>query len=771
MALEPTTSTPAPTGHDQFAPAVDPLADWFTPGRFSLILAAFILASFPGILFGSESFFYRDYGVLGFPFIYFHRESFWHGELPLWNPLSNCGAPFLAQWGTLSLYPLSLVYLIFPLPWSLGVFCLGHLFLGGLGMYFLAHRWVNHRFAASVAGLLFVFNGVALASLMWPNYTVALGWMPWMILLVEQGWRAGQRRLVLAALVAALQMMSGVPEFILLTWLLLLGMLGGQLATGTVRRTQAVGRFLLMILLVTGLSAVQLLPFFDLLTHSQRSPGFAAEKWAMPGWGWANLLVPMFHYFRTPQGVFFQDSQQFLTSYYLGTGALLLALLAAWNVRERRVYFLTATTLLGLILALGENGPLLRWLKQTVPALGFIRYPVKYVVLAAVATPVLAAFGVRWMQSLPASLRAREWRPVLGLWLALLAFSLLILWEGRAHPSFYDQTELTERNTSVRMGFLTALLALIICNARPLRPRKKHLCQLGILLLLGLDGLTHLPQLNPVISSNSFEPGLAQRILKLQPPPAPGTGRVMISPAADKSLLNKSLKEFEPDFLGKRLGLWSNLNLLEGFPKVNGSSTLQLQEQAEIQSLLYAAPATNLPRLADFLAVSHITTPGALIDWTARSTHMPFITAGQQPVFADTNLTLRALIAPDFDPRRIVFLPPEAKAFVTVIQGSEAKILAQDFRANRIEVTVDAEQPAMLVVAQSFYHPWHAYVDQQAVTLWRANHAFQALQLPVGNHRVTLVYEDRRFQLGALISGATLGICGLRWFRKPRPSA
>ena len=51
------------------------VADWFTPGRFSLILAALILASFPGVLFGTETFFYRDYGVLGFPFIYFHREE------------------------------------------------------------------------------------------------------------------------------------------------------------------------------------------------------------------------------------------------------------------------------------------------------------------------------------------------------------------------------------------------------------------------------------------------------------------------------------------------------------------------------------------------------------------------------------------------------------------------------------------------------------------------------------------------------------------------
>jgi len=159
-------------------------AEWFTPSRFGAMLAIFLLAVFPRVVLGLDSFVYRDYGVLAYPVIHYARESFWRGELPLWNPLSNCGAPFLAQWGTMTLYPLSILYLLFPLPWSLGFFCLGHLWLGGLGMYFLARRWMGDRFGASVAGTAFVFNGITLSCLMWPNYTVALGWMPWVMLAV-----------------------------------------------------------------------------------------------------------------------------------------------------------------------------------------------------------------------------------------------------------------------------------------------------------------------------------------------------------------------------------------------------------------------------------------------------------------------------------------------------------------------------------------------------------------------------------------------------------
>ena len=136
------------------------LAEWFTPLRFGVGLALALIAAFPDVVFGSGAFFYQDYGVLGYPVIHHHHHSFWSGDfVPLWNPFSNSGAPFMAQWGTMTLYPLSLFYLILPLPWSLGVFCLLHLWLGGMGMYFLAHRKVSHRFAATLAGLVFVFNG------------------------------------------------------------------------------------------------------------------------------------------------------------------------------------------------------------------------------------------------------------------------------------------------------------------------------------------------------------------------------------------------------------------------------------------------------------------------------------------------------------------------------------------------------------------------------------------------------------------------------------
>ena len=256
--------------------------DWFKPGRFCLILGACIFAAYPEVILGVRSFFFRDFGFFSYPLAYYHRQNFWRGEIPLWNPLSNCGLPFLAQWNTLTLYPGSFFYLLLPLPWSLGVFCLLHQFLAGLGMYFFARRWTGNRLAAAVAGLTFAFNGLTLNCLMWPSTMAALGWMPWVIDSVEQAWKSGGRKIYAASALGSLQMLTGGPEIILFTWGLLLILWLVALRKEKTVVAHRLKRFLIIVLLVAGICAVQLLPFLDLLKHSQRSAADQSSESSMP---------------------------------------------------------------------------------------------------------------------------------------------------------------------------------------------------------------------------------------------------------------------------------------------------------------------------------------------------------------------------------------------------------------------------------------------------------------------------------------------------------
>src|ERR1044071_5692253 len=149
-AQAPMTDTPSATPDFQVARTRCP--HHFTATRFGLGLAVLLAVAFSDVLFGWRSFFTRDFANFGYPLAYHVQQSYRAGEVPLWNPYNVAGLPFLAQWNTLALYPLSLVYVLLPLPWSLNFFNLLHLFLGGLGMFCLARGWLRNGPAAGVAG-------------------------------------------------------------------------------------------------------------------------------------------------------------------------------------------------------------------------------------------------------------------------------------------------------------------------------------------------------------------------------------------------------------------------------------------------------------------------------------------------------------------------------------------------------------------------------------------------------------------------------------------
>ena len=740
----------------------DPPDGWMTPRRFAAILALTILAVFPGVALGWRTFYRSDYGVIFYQAIHYCHQCFWRGELPLWNPLSNCGVPFLAQWGCMALYPLSLIYLVFPLPWSLGFFCLGHLWLGGVGMFKLTDRWVANRFAAAVAGFAFVFSGVALSCLIWPNYTAALAWAPWLVLCGQKAWQQGGRHLLLGAGIGALQMLTGAPELTVLTWLLLLALWLRDWVFESARRRAFAWRFAMMAPLVAGLAAAQLLPFLELLVHSQRDQGFATGKWSMPLWGWANLLVPLFHYFESYQGDYVQNGQGFIASYYLGIGVLALAILAGQRIRQWPVPLLFLALLSSLVLAWGEKGLVYAWLRNLLPFFGVARFPVKFMLLVVLVAPWLAAYTVASVTRPTASDFARQnrWLIVVGsVFLCLIAIIIgLAYW----FPLPYDQWPLAWHSGLSRALFLVVILGALAFGRQLTKVLPIRAIQLGIVALVVLDGITALPRHNPTLEAKLLTPGLSE----LQPRPKPGESRIMISPQAEASLLRSKVPEPVNDILGKRLALWSHLNLLEEIPKVNGSATLQIREQARIQKCLYAAYETNASGCAplmDFLGVSHITAPNKVVEWTNRTNYLPMITAGQKPIFGEPDYILTALMRPGFDPRQVVYLPAETSSLIPVPEACSAVIRSVHFAAQGLEFTVDAPRDCLASIAQSFYHAWHAYVDGKPARLWPANYAFQAVVVPAGRHQVRLVYEDAAFRAGTLISAVTMAGAVAAW--------
>jgi len=748
------------------------------------------------VLLGSASFVLRDFSVFGYPIAHYHRECFWRGELPLWNPLNNCGLPFLAQWNTMTLYPGSLVYLLLPLPWSLGFFMLLHLWLGGFGMYAIARRWTGLNFAAALAGVAYAFHGLMQQSLMWPNNIAAFGLLPWVVLTVESGVREGGRKLVIAALVGALQMLTGAPEVIVFTWLICGALLSSELVKRTTENVSRAAlthyalRFTALISLVTLLAAAQLLPFLDLLRHSQRDAGFDNSVWSLPAWGFANYLVPLFRCVLTSPGVPLHGGQSWTSSYYTGAGVLALALLAVLRVSDRRSRLLSLLGAICLVLALGRTGLLYSIFERILP-LGVMRYSVKFVIPLTFILPLLAAFALKELFrdsadvgrrreeekpneacSTPLSvdeLRARMARHRLRAIAAVLAAVVaLIAVLGWLNPLAGEGLEarLMLLFSATAGGIFLVFTVAAVLGLRNAQTRlRSFLWSLAVIGLVFADLRTHLPNLTPRIPPGYFQPGQPD-LLALTPAPRNGVARASMTWQSLQEFKSKMLPKLEETLLLQRVGLYDNLNLLDGLAKTDGIFSLYLRTEQEVEARLFLSGGTNsLPGpLANFLGIAHVSSPTNIFKWHHRDTALPLITAGQRPEFSAAEVTLPAMASTNWSPHATVFLHPWDKALVPATNMAAAKVSAAKWTAHHIECEVESPEPTLVVIAQAFYHPWRATVNGQSATILRANHAFQAVPVPAGKSTVRLEYVDRRFHLGVALSLLGLVSCGVLWW-------
>jgi hypothetical protein len=224
----------------------------------------------------------------------------------------------------------------------------------------------------------------------------------------------------------------------------------------------------------------------------------------------------------------------------------------------------------------------------------------------------------------------------------------------------------------------------------------------------------------------------------------------MLTPESALALMQTALNDPRINFVFKRYNLCADANLLDAVPKVDGFFSLTPYDFDQLLSMIYTVTNYNYSRLEDFLGVSQTNTPD--FHWQARAGFLPLVTAGQKPIFLDVTNTYWAFERNDYDPAKVVFLPPEAKTFVTASNLTAAKILQPKFGNNSVDFQTETDLPSLAVIAQTYYHNWRAEIDGQPAPLLRANNAFQAVPVPAGTHKIHIFYRDRAFEIGAAIS-------------------
>ena len=128
--------------------------------------------------------------------------------------------------------------------------------------------------------------------------------------------------------------------------------------------------------------------------------------------------------------------------------------------------------------------------------------------------------------------------------------------------------------------------------------------------------------------------------------------------------------------------------------------------------------------------------------------------ANKVVVEKDSKQALQLLSTPAFDPSREVVLDSEILIPLARQLNGTAKIVRYENKL--VTIATSADNEAVLVLADSYYPGWKAFVDGKEEVVRRANLFFRAVPLPAGNHTVEFRYEPRSFMVGLVISAATL---------------
>ncbi len=420
-----------------------------------------------------------------YPLRDFAAQAVREGRLPLWNPYTFMGAPFLANSQVGFFYPFNVALSWLPVEQAVSLNIVLHLLLAALTAYALGRLGFRFGRVASLAsGAAFGLGGYLGAQIEHLNQLQVLAWMPLLVLWVIHPLadrRDALKRVAALAGVLSLQILAGHTQSLYIA-----GVTAGLAALacvvwpehGSVR--ERAQRLMPLIVLAFGaalavlLCAAQLAPTLELSRESFRSGGLPfneAGAFSWRPWVIARALLPTY-------------GDPLFAEYvaYLGAAGLALAALGAINALRTHQRALLPLVLLaaGFVLALGVVTPLFNVLYKALPGFALFRAQARWLAMFALGAALLIGAGV---QALSAGIDKRDARRWLAACVVLLGMLTFGVWLGARISPEAEYATLPAR--WVMLGWAAGALAVVAAVAAvPLLRRRGAAAGLFVTLLV-----------------------------------------------------------------------------------------------------------------------------------------------------------------------------------------------------------------------------------------------------------------------------------------------
>jgi hypothetical protein len=696
----------------------------------------------------------------------FAAQTMAAGHIPLWNPYTYAGQPFLGGFESAVLYPPNLLFLCLPLGPALNFSMLLHLIILGWGM----ERWAARRglnpWAAGLAGIVLPLSGPVFPHLYAGHLSnfCTMAWAPWLFLGLESWVRWGQHRgLFLAGAAACLQILAGHVQYFFYTAVAA----GIQALVLTVAepaaRRRALPALIGCYLAALALAAAQLLPGLDALEEGVRQRNLDyqfASMFSFPPENFLTMIAPGF--FGTLADSKFPGELDYWGRCYLwemslfigAAGPLLIAVaLGGKDPQRRRVVLDFIVAALLLVLALGVHTPVFDLLYYDAPVFGHFRGWSKFTFPATLFLVLVIAAGA------DALLRGKT-PPRMVAWGGIVAGVVVIV--GAAVLLFAP-------------GSISSLLSLVAASHESYLPAEFY-TQPGILqaaawhagLSLGLAGLI----LTLAAATLLF---LDRRPLLRWALPAVlilemigfTVGQVAVAHLSDA--MPDALRQFVTAHPGDYRVLdlaHPNNGFLLGASNLDGFNPAGLRRYTEFMTYTQGAdpdhatqyiPFQGLDPLYAILRLRYAFVPNQdgvqIVE--SKSAPLPrLLLLSDCKILEGRDALFSAFRDPSFNPGKTVLLENNPQPWPEPGATGMVKLISE--QPDELVVEADTDKPVLLLITDLYDHNWRAEAlpgsVQTSYQLLPADYILRAVPLAAGHHRLRIVYAPAAFPIGVGIS-------------------
>ena len=733
-----------------------------------------------------QFFFWREFGF----------SSLKQGNVPLWNPYVFSGMPFLANPQTALFYPFNLIFLFLSTSTAINISFILHMWLGSFFLYMYL-RYLNISKLGSIVGaFVFSFSSIIVCRIYAGHLSniCTMIWLPLLLLMLDISLRTRRTfYILLTSVLVSIQFLAGHPQYFYYSLITLFAYTifvcwNSEYPTNKLKEIGlGLGIFIFIIVTAALLSAIQILPSLELAEHSIRK--FLSYKffcvYFFPFENIVTLLIPTF-FGDSTSSVYWGKWDIWETCLYIGIMPLVLVCTSLFTNSKKRSYvlFFFAIAILSMVCAFGNNiPPIFRFLYQFVPGFNMFRGISKFIFITGISLSILAGFGLDII--IEKKIRKKPIIRILFFWVIIIllasTFYIYINATGSetspalakivrnvAHPPEFCRNpsssnnpnlqKVIYKNISTGIGrlviFLCISIGIIMCAIFRKINRKTIGIIIFVFILIDLWSFGFRYRTSFEFYKCFFERKVVEFLKK------------------DKSLFRvctPNLRDLNKGMLykigsiggsGANLLSWYGefINLSQGYDKNFSNLFMTIHRLDKSLNML------NMKYMITYKWVDMNDT-----------SYKKVFTGHDRDIYENLNCMKRAYVvhkakylkedkeilkqvySAEFSPYDTVIL--KGKEDTTAIRSSSKvsdKTQIVKYTPEEVLINTSTNKNGFLILSDTYYPGWKAYVDNKETKILRANYIFRAIKLEKGAHTVRFVYEPKSFTIGLWISSVSL---------------